>query len=229
MTEEDKPRIIQVPLPPEKTKQQIKEEDKKKKIELKKAKEEEKRRVRTEQDRRRVILKKYKGIIKKYYETTQFKEPLGILLRRTGRAEFHEDLSTSTFTFKHSDGEERTILLDSRQIHIFDYGDKTFRGYILHEDHPIPLPTDPLITLEEMGTTIDKVLTDIKDWKIKELKSKGDLIWKILIGIALIILAYAMYKMLAPQDQSGQAEQTAVQAIQTASANISGSEVVIIK
>jgi len=87
----------EIPRPPEpvKTKKELKETQKKEREELKKKEKENAERVRTEQQRRKVILKKYKGILKSYYDTTEFKEPIGILLRRTGRAEFHEDLSTS--------------------------------------------------------------------------------------------------------------------------------------
>ena len=39
-------------------------------------------------------LKKYKGYIKKYYETANFKEPVVMLIRRSGKVEFYENASS---------------------------------------------------------------------------------------------------------------------------------------
>ena len=96
-------------------------------------------------ERIRVLLRKYKGLMKSHYKTVQFKEPIVFLIRRNKKVEFFDNALTGRFAFTHSDGDDRFILLEKNMLE-FDYGAKKFRGYICHEDSPIPLPDTPLIT-----------------------------------------------------------------------------------
>lgn len=146
----------------------------------------------------RMLLKKKKGILKKYYDTIPFTEPAMLLMRRGNKSEFYEKATQGEFNFTHTDGTERFITLNPKWLQTIPYGPKTFRMYICHEDHPTPLPNDPIITAEMMNIGINKTLHDIKKWKAEEIKAKGDFIWKVLIGIAIIIAAYGVYKIMLP-------------------------------
>jgi hypothetical protein len=85
----------------------------------------------------------------------------------------------------------------------FDYGKRTFKGYICHEDYPTPLPERPVVTAEQFQWAIDKTQQDLKDWKAKEYSAKGDMWYRILIGIAIVIGVLGFVKMIVPDFLSG--------------------------
>lgn len=166
-------------------------------------------------NKRNLIFKKHKKIIGSIQKTTTFEEPILILMRRTRTAEFYENAKGDEFEYEHSSGENRKIYLNTKYLQSFPYGDKIFQGYICHEDHPVPLPNDPVITTDTMGTIIDKVLNDMKLWRVEEAKAKAKL-WQIIIfGAIGLILAYAVFKMLNPTVAPKVAE-TAIQNITNA-------------
>ena len=115
-----------------------------------------------------------------------------------GKVEFFEEATKGQFVYQHSDGEERYITLNPRWLQTFDYGKKTFRGYICHEDHPYPLPEEPTVTAEMTGIAVEKTLNDVKKWKTKELSEKTKMWQTIFFGIAMIIAAAALYRTLVP-------------------------------
>jgi hypothetical protein len=145
---------------------------------------------------RKVLFKKKKNIFQSYYDTADFKEPVLILMRRNQNAEFFENATQGEFPYEHSDGTERKIYLNTKYLQSFPYGKKVFKGYICHEDNPLPLPAEPEITAETVGLAIDKTLNDIKKWKAEEWKAKGEFYWKIAIGVVAIIGMYILYKLL---------------------------------
>lgn len=158
-------------------------------------------------EKRKTLFKKKKTLFRNYYETGDFKEPILILMRRTQQAEFFENATKGEFLFEHSDGTDRTILLNQKYMQSFPYGKKIFKGYICHEDNPIPLPSEPEITAETVGIAIDKTLNDIKKWKAEEWKAKGNFYWKLIMGIVALIGMYILYKLIInptpePTDQA---------------------------
>lgn len=146
----------------------------------------------------KILLKKTKQALKTYKSMTSFKEPVLFLIRRSGRVEFHENAKKTLFDYTHSDGVARFIILHPSKILTFDYGRKTFRGYMAHEDHPLALPEEPTITAEQMNITIEKTLNDVRKWKAEELKARGDMWWKIITGLAIIIALFVVYQMVKP-------------------------------
>lgn len=164
--------------------------------------------------KRKMIFKKYKGFMKSYMETANFKEPILILMKRSGKAEFYENANKTKFAFTDTEGNQKEILLNPSQIQTFDYGKKEFKGYICHEDFATPLPERPLMTLEMIQLAIDKTLNDIKKWKADELKATGQMYWKIFGGIALLIGMFILYKMVvAPPQVVYQTVQPAAEAV----------------
>lgn len=162
-----------------------------------------------------VLFKKHKGLIKEYYRFVPFDEPIMIFIRRTGKAEWHEKVTLGQYNFTHSNGEQRYIIIDRNQIE-FKVGDKKFKGYICHEDHPFPLPEEPLLTTEMFDITIDKTLHDRKDWETKLTREKGKLIWTIAISIAIIIAAYAVFRMVVPAQETQIVTQAALDTVMNA-------------
>ena len=146
----------------------------------------------------KILLKSYKTRFKSYQEMANFKEPVLFLMRNTRKVEFFDNVTTGWFQFNHTDGTMRKIKLGPEGLHTFDYGKRTFKGYIIHEDNPIPLPERPVITAEQFQWAIDKTHQDLINHRAKEYDAKGKMIWKILIGIGAIILALAFAKMLVP-------------------------------
>lgn len=147
-------------------------------------------------EKRKMLFKKKEKLFKSYYEPAQFKEPVLILMRRNQNAEFFENATKGKFEFSHSDGETRYIYLTPKYLQSFPYGKKNFRGYICHEDFAIPLPAEPEITAETIGTVIDKTLNDIRNWKAQEYKAQGAMWFKIALGIVALIAAYTFYVMM---------------------------------
>lgn len=147
--------------------------------------------------RARTLFKKHKKLIRSRQELTQFQEPVLFLIRRSRKVEFYENSTSGEFEYEHSDGDRRHIQLATQYQVTFDYADKNFRGYICHEDFPTPLPFDPVLTTELYEISIDKVLNDMKKWKAEELKARGELWFKILLGLAILVAAYTLYQMLS--------------------------------
>lgn len=140
-----------------------------------------------------ILFKKYDKLIKSYYELAHFEEPIAQLIRRNGTIQFFEGATKGNFTFEHSDGTEKTIVLDPRYIKTFKYGRHNFRGYILDEDNATPLPDNPYLSSELYTISINKTLNDQKDWHAKEITAKGNMMLNIFIGIGLVVLIVGIY------------------------------------
>ena len=163
--------------------------------------------------KREMIFKKNKKVFRGYFETAEFDEPIVILLRRNNRAEFIEDQTSGKFKYTHSSGEEREIPLPQKSMITFPYGNKTFKGFILHEDYGTPLPEDPVVVAELFQISTDKTLNDIKKWKTDEIKATGNMYKNILYGIALIGGVYVLYRLLVPTPAPAVVEQAVVQTV----------------
>lgn len=160
----------------------------------------------------RVFLK-YQKWFKSEYETTNFKEPVLFLERRSGIVEFYEDATRGMFEFQHSDGKKRFIILTGRP-RTWGYGRRAFDAYYCHEDHPIPLPNDPLITTEQMNISIEKALNDYQQWAAQQKVALGKMWLYILGGVALVIVGITLYVLLKPDKRpTVQEVQTVVQVV----------------
>lgn len=157
----------------------------------------------------RAILKKEKALIRTYHTTREFKEPLMFLIRETGKIDWYENATTGEFKFTHSNGEERSIHLDNSKILKLDYGTKSIRTYIAHENFPFPLPEEPTIDATSFTISHEKTLNDIRKWKAEEYHAKATMWFYILGGIALIVAAYFLFK------KPEQATQTIIQYVNT--------------
>lgn len=142
----------------------------------------------------RILFKKNKGLIKDKEAMTEFKEPVVMLMRRSRAVEFFEDASKGEFIFKHSDGKTRSIYLEPSQQVSFDYGKRKFRGYICHEDYPLPLPEIPIVTADTINMIVEKSMMDLKklNERAEEIKLKT---YKMLIwGIVICGILYMLWK-----------------------------------
>lgn len=144
----------------------------------------------------KLLFKQYDKTFKSYQEMSDFKEPIVFLMRRNRKVEFHDKATEGTFMFKHSNGKDLGIVLEPQYLHTFDYGKKTFKGYILHEDYPNPLPEEPTVSSDLYLISMDKALHDIRKHKADEEKAIG-LKWKqILIGLGIVIAIIGGIKIL---------------------------------
>lgn len=158
----------------------------------------------------KMLFKKHKQLFWSYYKTANFKDPIIQLMRRTGKIDFYEKATKGRFEFKHTDGSDRFIILDTAKKYKFDYGTKEFTGYICHEDSALPLPEDPLLTSELFTIAQEKTLNDVKKWKAEELKAKALNIKAIGTVIAIAGGMYILYVMLKPNDPIPPPTQTTV-------------------
>ena len=143
-------------------------------------------------------MKNYKGKFKEYQDLANFQEPVMMFMRNSRKVEFYENVTTGFFHYTHTDGTVRKIKISPEFMHTFDYGKNNFKGYICHEDHPTPLPEKPVVTAEQFQWAIDKTQQDLMNHREKELTAKGDMWYKILIGIAIVIGVLAFAKMIVP-------------------------------
>lgn len=147
----------------------------------------------------RELIKKQKGLLKAKQKLAEFKEPVALLIRRSGETEFYESVSKGQFPIVHTDGDSRNIeIVPSRQL-TFPYADRRVRLYILHEDYPVPLPDDPSVTSELISLSQKKVMQDIDKYKMKADMMKTKNIFTIFIGVALVIGAIGLVLLLTPQ------------------------------
>lgn len=146
------------------------------------------------------LFTKHKKWLKTTYECAEFEEPIMFLERRNGEVQWYEKATAGLFSFDHSDGSKRFLVLVPNKQKKFGFGNKRFRGYYCHEDYPLPLPQDPYLTTEQLNIIVEKSLNDINKWKATEYKAKGEMWKKIGIGIALVIGALALYAILAPKN-----------------------------
>lgn len=172
----------------------------------------------SEATRRRTLFKKYKKLFKSKEALSDFQEPILFLERQSSKVEFYENATGGKFEYKHSDGKDRFIILDTRFLKSFDYAGRTFKGYYCHEDFPTPLPDSPIITAELVAIMFEKVLNDISKWKTEELKAKALNIkaWAIFAGV--IIGGILLYVILAPSNP--QTAQTLLENMTNATQNI---------
>ena len=148
----------------------------------------------------RMLYKKNSGVFKDKEKLTEFKEPIVMLKRRSGTVEFLEDASKGRMEITHSDGKPRTIYLDPAFLLTFDYGKKKFKGYWCDEDHPLPLPLDPIITTETINQIVEKISLDMNKMntpKGMNPKTIKMLIWFALgAGLLLILWQTHIFEML---------------------------------
>lgn len=135
------------------------------------------------------LLKKKKKLLKTYYATVSFEEPVAFLKRRTGETDTYEGVTKGKFEYTHSDGTERFITLDPNHQFYMQSGDTRFRYYDLHEDYPLALPYahEPHINTEETVKIVQRTMNVLNDMKARNYRALGDLIKKIMIGIAILI------------------------------------------
>lgn len=142
----------------------------------------------------RMLVKKNEATFKDKQALTDFKEPTLWLIRRSGAVEFFEDASKGTFVFKHSDGYNREIYLEPSSQLSFDYGKRKFKGYICQEDHPLPLPENPIVTSETVNSIVEKVGMDMKKLNTKAKEIQIKLIKTLGFVIGGLILVWMLYK-----------------------------------
>jgi len=148
--------------------------------------------------RMKILFKQYETTFKRHQDLAVFREPIAFLHRRTGRVEFYDNVTSGDFSFTHTDGTEKQIPLTPAFLKTFDYGKRTFKGYILDEDNAFPLPQTPFISIEQYTMGMTKMLNNFSKWKQKEFEGIGNMWWKILIGLAVLVGVIVVGKMLLP-------------------------------
>lgn len=154
----------------------------------------------TEAKRVKNLFKKYKKILGSEIKRCEFKEPVLFFIRQNNEVEFYEKVTAGLFNFKHSDGNDRYIIIHPKYQMKFGVGKFKYRGYICHENHPYPIPEEPLMSSEQMNIIVEKSLNDMKKYKAQEIKAKAGLIKAIAVVCAVIIGGIILYVLLKPNN-----------------------------
>jgi hypothetical protein len=144
---------------------------------------------------------------KKYRRTElslyPIREPLLFLGRRNGTFQTFEGITAGAFDFKHSDGNNRFIIIDPNKQNRLGIGRNSIRFYWAHEDYPNTGYPDPVMTAEQVSLSYEKLLSNIRKWLALDKKATGDMWMKIGLGTAAVILAYfigkGMFQSTSPQ------------------------------
>lgn len=163
------------------------------------------------------LILKEKGTIGTIQKLTNFKEPIGLLMRRNKQIDFYEGLTQDKFYYDHSNGEERYIELSINEQEL-NYAGRKVRAFIMHEDNRYPLPNKPILEAERIEIAIEKVSNDFRKWMAKEWEAKGNYWWKIGLAIMGIIAVIMVWKMVItnPTGQEVQQTQAIAQAVTNA-------------
>lgn len=174
----------------------------------------------TQANKIRELIQKQKTLISAKQKLTEFQEPVMMLVRKSGQAEFYEKATKGRFDYTHSDGTTRFIILTTSMQISFPYAGRNIKMYYCHEDYPFPLPgsMNPIMNSDELRMLIEKSQHDTLGLLAKEKRATGDMWLKIFAGIALIIVAVMLYKLLvpagpAPTQTAAETAKTIVQAI----------------
>lgn len=123
---------------------------------------------------------------------TEFKEPVVFLIRQNGDIEMEEDIRKKEYHYTHSNGEKRVIKLNEKKMKNMNHGKYRFKCYILDEDNPLPLPEEPIITIQEFTENIEKANSNQKlleaQAKLKKATLGGWATIAIIIAITIILL-----------------------------------------
>jgi hypothetical protein len=181
----------------------------------------------TSKDRMKILFKKSKGFIRDKQDMRPHKEPIVQLMRRSGKVEWFDGVKEDVFKFEHSDGEEYEIPLRGFTPHTFEYGGSTFRGFICDEDCPYPLPSKPKIYIDQLKRDLEKVWINVNSRKAIETKAITGLVKMIVIGVAVVIGGYILYKMLIVNPAAVKAAALAAENATSAAANAT-SEIIVL-
>lgn len=148
-----------------------------------------------------LLYKKTKGLIWDHKKLKSFKEPCALLMRGNGSVEFYENIRGTEYNFEHSNGRKARILLYAQAIKNFDYAGTTFKGYILDENKATPIRdgteySDHMSSLV-IDNTIKTYSAEIEKLRLEEAKQAGKTWMNVFIGVALVIIAYGVYKMMS--------------------------------
>jgi hypothetical protein len=161
------------------------------------------------------LIKKEKKLIFKIKKTVNFKEPVLFFIKADKHVEFFEGVQKGKFYADDSNGNEVEWDLNPNDLLDFEYGNRSFKGYILYERESRPYPKEPIIEAKLFEAVMIKIQTDLAKWKLKE-KELNIKKWMPLVYIlALIIGGFILYKLAVPNPE------TTIQMIQNVSQNIS--------
>ena len=149
-----------------------------------------------------MLFKKSKGLITDYKKLKSFKEPCALLMRVGGNVEFYENVKGDEYAFEHSNSKKCKIRLTARGLKNFDYGGTKFKGYILDENKATPIldgtEYSDYLSSELMESTIQKYSVEREKLALETAKAQAKTWMNVFIGVALVILAVGVYKMMVP-------------------------------
>lgn len=175
---------------------------------------------RTEKRRMQMLLRKHQKLIGSYEDLVEFEEPVLFLIRADHSVEWHQGVKGGKYTFKiEGEDDEGEVWLNPASLLTFDYGKRKFKGYIAYEKEAFPYPVNPVLSAQLFHNAIVKTISDTKDWNVQQTKATTELIWKIIMGVAILGIVFILYKMVIVPSNAGQAIQSAVNETLNVTAN----------
>lgn len=142
------------------------------------------------------LLTKQKAFIGSIEKLVPFKEPVLQLIRNNGDVTWHENATSGVFEFEHSNGNDAKIILDPSYIKRFHYAGGVFRGYIADEDSGLPWDRRVRLDAVSLNNFTNNMFEARAKWEAQLQKAKGNKIYTIAFGIAIVIGVLILGRML---------------------------------
>lgn len=133
------------------------------------------------------LFKVYKTLLKRKKKLVELKQPVMFLQRENMKDELYENVTKGRFEFQGSDGKQRFITIDPSRMRTLPFGNDILRYYVAHERYPLPLPNERNFTNMQFYKGIDDTLSAKKEWEAKKFTALGNMWWKIMMGIAVLV------------------------------------------
>lgn len=152
-----------------------------------------KKRVKARKLKFNEVFQKEGKIRKKMELAKDIEENLLFLITTDGKVKIYDGIASGYVEMKRTDEEDATLVLDSGKLLDFEYGNASVRGWIHYEDeassYPHSVENDSVI----FRKLISKMILNVENYKAKRIDAWGSTIFKILIGIMLILGVLGLY------------------------------------
>ena len=133
--------------------------------------------------------KELSSIVKK-----ELKEPILLLIRGNGEVDLFDNVDVGKLKIKRVDGQEGLLLLHPSKMLSIKLGKRDYKGWIAYEYEALPYPLDVKKDNHILYNFINSIINNYKSFEAKAKEETGKAIMYILIGLAVVLAVYLLFK-----------------------------------